>query len=283
MANRERNQNLKHLLDGDRSIVAPGAYDALSAKLIEESGFDVVYIGSYGTAASSFGFPDVGLLSLDELVLQAKHVAEAVKVPVIADAESGFHDPANIWRTVRAFEDAGVSAIHIEDHAGGKHTDLPQHLIPLDSMLAKLRAALEARRDPNFQIIARTDAIWAMQDVDEALKRVQAFSELGVDMVFPTGADIETVSRMRQNRSLRVAVIETPESQAYAKSGAADLIIYYGFCLYSASKAILEALRRYRKNYDPINIRDLMEDVATFEQRCGYRSFAERTRKYVTK
>lgn len=102
-------------------------------------------IGSYGTAASGYGLPDVGLLSLDELVGHAKAVVDAVKVPVIADAEGGFHDPANIWRTVRAFEDAGVSAIHIEDHAGGKHTELPQKLISLDLMLAKLRAALDAR------------------------------------------------------------------------------------------------------------------------------------------
>ena len=115
--------SLRELVASAKTVVAPGATDALSAKLIEAHGFDCVYIGSYATAASRFGMPDTGLLSLDELVEQARTIVEAVKVPVIADAEGGFHDAPNIWRTVQAFERAGVAAIHIEDHSGtGKHT-----------------------------------------------------------------------------------------------------------------------------------------------------------------
>src|SRR5437762_4440484 len=115
--------SLRGLLAAGKTIVAPGATDALSAKLIEAHGFDCVYIGSYATAASRFGMPDTGLLSLDELVEQVRTIVEAVKVPVIADAEGGFHDAPNIWRTVQAFKRAGVAAIHIEDHSGtGKHT-----------------------------------------------------------------------------------------------------------------------------------------------------------------
>jgi 2-methylisocitrate lyase-like PEP mutase family enzyme len=275
-----RNAALKAIFNENRTIVAPGTYDALSAKLVEEAGFDIVYIGSYGTAASGYGFPDVGLLSLDELVRHAKTVVDAVNVPVIADAEGGFHDPANIWRTVRAFEDAGVSAIHIEDHAGGKHTDLPQQLIPLDQMLAKLRAALDARRDPNFQIIARTDAIWATHDVDEAMRRVRAFSDLGVDMVFPTGADLETVAAIRKQQARKVVVIETPDGPSFAASGTGDLVIHYGFCLYAATKGMAEALRRFRKGFQPDDVNVLLEDVSTFEGRFGYQSFSDRARKY---
>lgn len=264
----------------NRTIVAPGAYDALSAMLVEEAGFDIVYIGSYGTAASGYGLPDVGLLSLDELVRHAKAVVGAVKVPVIADAEGGFHDPANIWRTVHAFEDAGVSSIHIEDHAGGKHTDLPQQLIPLDLMLAKLHAALDARRDPNFQIIARTDAIWATRNVEEAVRRVCAFSDLGVDMVFPTGADPQTVQVIRKQQSKKIVLIETPEGPSLAASGTGDLVLHYGFCLYAASKGIAEALRRFRKGFRPEDVDDLLENPGTFESRFGYESFSNRSRKY---
>jgi 2-methylisocitrate lyase-like PEP mutase family enzyme len=280
MKNQNRNAALKAIFNENRTVVAPGTYDALSAKLVEEAGFDVAYIGSYGTSASGYGFPDVGLLSLDELVRHAKTVVDAVNVPVIADAEGGFHDPANIWRTVRAFEDAGVSAIHIEDHAGGKHTDLPQHLIPLDQMLAKLRAALDARRDPNFQIIARTDAIWATHDVEEAVRRVRAFADIGVDMVFPTAADPETVAAIRKQQSTKVVVIETPDGPSFAGTGTGDLVIHYGFCLYAATKGMAEALRRFKNGFRPDDVSALLEDVGTFESRFGYASFSDRARKY---
>jgi 2-methylisocitrate lyase-like PEP mutase family enzyme len=279
MNKQDRNAVLRALLNGKKSIAAPGAYDAFSGRLVEEAGYDVVYIGSYGTAAAQ-GMPDVGLLSLDELAAHAKKVVDAVSVPVIADAEGGFHDPANIWRTVRVFEDAGVSAIHIEDHAGGKHTDLPQQLIPLDQMLARLRAALESRRDPNFQIIARTDAIWAQGDIGEALRRVQAFSELGVDMVFPTGANLETVDKIRAITNAGIVVIETPDSEAFAAAGTADLVIYYGFCLYAAARGISEALHAFKKRYQNSDVSSLLEPVNDFEKRLGYAEFTARARKY---
>jgi len=279
MNKQDRNAVLKALLVSKKSIAAPGAYDALSARLVEEAGYDVVYAGSYGTAAA-YGMPDVGLLSLDELIAQAKRVVDAVNVPVIADAEGGFHDPANIWRTVRAFEEAGVSAIHIEDHAGGKHTDLPQQLIPLDQMLARLRAALDARRDPNFQIIARTDAIWAQGDIEEAMRRVQAFSELGVDMVFPTGAKLETVDRLRTMTNAKIAVIETPDSEGFSAAGTANLVIYYGFCLYAATRGMSSALRAFKERYSSSDVTSLMEPVTDFENRLGYAEFSERARKY---
>lgn len=279
MNKQDRNAVLKALLASKKSIAAPGAYDALSARLVEEAGYDVVYAGSYGTAAA-YGMPDVGLLSLDELVSHAKRIVDAVNVPVIADAEGGFHDPANIWRTVRAFEDAGVSAIHIEDHAGGKHTDLPQQLIPLDQMLARLRAALDARRDPNFQIIARTDAIWAQGDIDEALRRVRAFTELGVDMVFPTGAKLETVDRLRTMTNARIAVIESPDSEGFCAAGTANLVIYYGFCLYAATQGMTRALHAFKERYSSGDVASLMEPVADFENRLGYADFSARARKY---
>src|SRR5215813_9284373 len=110
-----RRARLRQLVASGATIVAPGATDALSARLIEAHGFDCVYIGSYATAASRFGIPDSGLLSLDALVEQARTIAHAVKLPVIADAEGGFHEAGEMWRTVQAFERAGVAAIHIED------------------------------------------------------------------------------------------------------------------------------------------------------------------------
>lgn len=281
MKNGNRNATLKALLNDNRCIVAPAAFDALSAKLVQETNYPVVYIGSYGTAASGFGLPDVGLLSIEELVRHARAVVNAVDVPVIADAEGGATEAANVWRTVKEFEDAGVSAIHIEDHAGRKHTSLPQQLIPLETMLGKLRAALAARSKPNFQIIARTDAIWAMNDKGEAYRRVQAFAELGVDMIFPCGADLQMAAEMRARTGKKVAVIETPTGPEFAASSGADLVIHYGFCLYAASKGMLNALRRYRDGFNNTEIKSLLEDESDFEKRFGYKEFSERALQFA--
>lgn len=278
----DRNATLRALFAGNKTIVAPAAFDALSAKLVEEAGFETVYIGSYGTAASAFGFADVGLLSLDELVRHARAIVKSVKVPVIADAEGGSDDPANMWRTVREFEEAGVSAIHIEDHAGGKHTELPQQLIPLDKMLAKLRAAMSARRDPDFQIIARTDAIWATKDMPEARRRVRAFADLGVDMVFPCGADLEQAAELRSSVDRKVAVIETPTGPSFAANAGADFVIHYGFCLYAATKGMATALARYKNGFRPQDVAPFLEDEHAFERRFGYAEFSQRSRESAT-
>ena len=166
---------LRSLIASGRTIDAIGATDALSAKLIESHGFDCVYIGSYATAASRFGLPDTGALSLPELVEQARTIVNAVKLPVIADAEGGFHDAANIWRTVQAFEQAGVAAIHIEDHAYGKHAAVEQKLRPAAEAAARIRAAVEARQDADFLIVARSDAFWVAGDLEDTIARLRLF------------------------------------------------------------------------------------------------------------
>src|SRR5687767_15554774 len=149
---------LRALLATGRMLAVPGASDALSARLIESHGYECVYIGSYATAASRFGITDTGLLSLKSLVEHARTISQAVGVPVIADAESGFEDPS---LTVKAFEEAGVAAIHIEDHTGaGKHTDLPQKLLSKEQAAERILAAVAARRNPDFLIAARSDAFW---------------------------------------------------------------------------------------------------------------------------
>jgi len=260
--------------------MVPGSHDALSAMLVEQAGYEVGYVGSYATAAADLGLPDVGALGLDDLVHRAKRVVDAVSVPVVADAEGGFFEPGNIWRTVRAFEDAGVAAIHIEDHAGGKHTDLPQTVVPLEAMLARLRAALEARRDPDFQIIARTDAIWAADDPGEAGRRVAAFHEAGADMIFPTGATPAQIAEFRAQVPARYVVVDGPGHPRFAgRQTAASLVLYYGFSLFAAARGMNDALHRFRA--DPAaDLGDLTEDVESFERRLGYAEFSARARRY---
>lgn len=276
----DRRHALTAMLESGGTILAPGCHDALSAMLAAEAGFPVGYVGSYATAAADLGLPDVGALGLDDLVHRASRVAGAVGVPVVADAEGGFHEPGNIWRTVQAFERAGVAAIHIEDHAGGKHTDLPQSLIPLDAMLARLRAALDARADPGFRIIARTDAVWATGNPEEALRRVRAFREAGADTVFPTGAPPEMVAAFKAEVPAHYVVVDGPGHPRFAgRDTAASLVLYYGFSLFAAARGMTEALARLRA--DPAaDLDDLLEPVARFEGRLGYAAFTARARRY---
>jgi 2-methylisocitrate lyase-like PEP mutase family enzyme len=184
---------------GAGPLLAPGAYDALSARLVEQAGFDVVYMTGFGTTASLIGRPDVGLLSAAEMLDNARRIAAAVDVPVIADADTGYGNTINVVRTVASYEQAGVAGIHLEDqvmpkkcgHMSGKA------VIGTDEMVGKIRAAVAARRDPDFVIIARTDAA-AVEGLDAAIARARAYSEAGADVLFveaPTSeADIARVT-----------------------------------------------------------------------------------------
>ena len=154
-------RGLRELLARPGIVVAPGAYDAVSARLVERAGFEAVYVGSYATAAARLGLPDAGLVSLREMADHAAAVVGAVEgVPVVADAENGFGSATTVWRTVREFERAGVAGVHLEDHEFGKHLPVRGRVLAKAAMAEKIRAAVEARRDPDFVIIARTDAGW---------------------------------------------------------------------------------------------------------------------------
>lgn len=191
-------RRLRELLAAPGPVLAPGAYDALSARLVEQAGFDAVYMTGFGTTAALLGRPDVGLLSGAEMVANGARLVAAVDLPVIADADTGYGNAINVVRTVRAFEQAGVAGIHLEDqvmpkkcgHMSGKA------VIPADEMAGKLRAAVAARSDPNFVIIARTDSA-ATHGLDEAIHRAQAYADAGADLLFveaPT--NIEDITRV---------------------------------------------------------------------------------------
>ena len=176
---------LRVLLDSGRTIVAPGAFDALSARLVEEAGFPAVYMTGFGTSAALIGRPDVGLLTMTEMAASAGRIAECVDIPVIADADTGYGNPLNVIRTVGAYEAAGVAGIHIEDQVAPKkcgHMEGKQ-VIPPEEMAQKIRAAVEARSEPEFVIIARTDAR-AVEGLERALRRGRMYREAGADVLF---------------------------------------------------------------------------------------------------
>ena len=191
---------LRALLDSGQTIVAPGAFDPLAARLVEEAGFPAVYMTGFGTSAALIGRPDVGLLTMTEMAESAGRIAACVDIPVIADADTGYGNPLNVIRTVGAYEAAGVAGIHIEDQVAPKkcgHMD-GKFVIPAEEMVAKVRAAVEARTQPEFVIIARTDAR-AVEGLERALERGRMYREAGADVLFieavVTEAEAEEAAR----------------------------------------------------------------------------------------
>ncbi|MBV8506271.1 MAG: isocitrate lyase/PEP mutase family protein, partial [Alphaproteobacteria bacterium] len=177
-------RSFRDLLKRERMVVAPGAYDCITAKLIEQAGFSAVYMTGAGTAAA-LGYPDFGLVTMSEMVANAERIAAAVELPVIADADTGYGNELNVFRTVREFERSGVAGVHIEDQEFPKkcgHLEGKQ-VIPCEDYIAKIRAAAAARRDRDFMIIARTDSR-AVAGLDEAVARANAALAAGADMAF---------------------------------------------------------------------------------------------------
>ncbi len=193
-------RRLRELLDKREPVLAPGCHDALSARMVELAGFDAVYMGGFASTASLLGRPDVGLLSGTEMIENARRIVQAVDIPVVADADTGYGNAINVIRTVHDYEQAGVAAIHLEDQVAPKRCGhmAGKSVISVEEMIGKIRAAASARHDPEFVLIARTDAL-VIEGVDAAIDRARRYADAGADMLFvesPTSeADLEKISR----------------------------------------------------------------------------------------
>lgn len=189
---------LRELLNEPTPLIAPGAYDALSARLVEQSGFEAVYMTGFGATAGLIGRPDVGLLSATEMADNARRIVAAVDVPVIADADTGYGNALNVLRTVKLYEQAGVSALQLEDQVTPKRCGhmSGKQVVSQQEMLGKIAAALDARHDTDFLIIARTDAA-AVEGVDSAIERAHAFAAAGADVLFVEApSSIDDITRI---------------------------------------------------------------------------------------
>src|SRR5215213_10718046 len=180
-------------LIASRCVAMPGTFNGYTARLIEAAGFEAAYISGAGLSNATAGVPDIGLLSLDEVVRLCGYIADAVKIPVIADADTGFGGSANVARTVQKFEQIGLAGLHLEDqvfpkrcgHLAGKEVE------PVEEMVGKVKAAVRARTDPDFLIIARTDAR-AVESFDSAVDRAKAYLDAGADAIFPEALQNES-------------------------------------------------------------------------------------------
>ncbi len=267
-------RGLRELLRGPGIVVAPGAYDAVSARLVEQAGFDAVYIGSYATAASRLGLPDAGLVSMREMVDHAASVVGAVEgIPVIADAENGFGSAVTLWRTVREFERAGVAGIHLEDHEFGKHLDLPGRVLSKAEMVEKVRAAVDAREDGAFVIIARTDAGWLKGGggLDDAVDRCLAYGAAGADMVFPAGVRSSVLATVKDRIPHPICAVDSPGSTPTRDEAAGvKLVLYYSLLLYAAHRAVREVLAAFRAHGERSALEGRLAPEAEFDDFIGF-------------
>lgn len=263
---------LRALLAENRCLIAPGVADAFAARLVAMEGFEVCYMTGFGTSLTRLGMPDVGLLTASEMVDNAYRIADACGLPVVADADTGYGNPINMRRTIRDYEKAGVAGVHIEDQAWPKRCGhlAGKRVIPTAEMAAKIRAACDARRDADFLIIARCDAI-AVEGIEAALERGERYREAGADMLFieaPVGrAEVERVASRFQGVPLLYNVAasgKTPDLPAdeLARLGF-RLAIYPNWVLLAAIPAMRRLLRELRKG---AGIRHLHGEVATFKE-----------------
>ena len=191
-------RRLRQLLEGDDIVMAPGVFSPIVARLVAEAGFPACYLSGAGIAAGMYGQPDVGLVTQTETVNAARYCVDTGAIPVICDADTGFGNPLNIRRTVRDLENAGVAALHIEDQAFPKKCGFFEGhtLISTEEMVQNIRAALDARHDPDLLIIARTERKPA-RNLDESIGRARAYREAGADMTFVNGVTrVEDVERI---------------------------------------------------------------------------------------
>jgi 2-methylisocitrate lyase-like PEP mutase family enzyme len=183
---------LRELIARGPTLYVPGCYNAMSARVLEAAGFEAIYMTGYGTSLSLTGLPDVGLTTMSEMLANARYIASAVQVPLIADADTGFGNAINVIRTIREYIGAGVAGLHMEDQVSPKRCGhvAGRLVIPLEEAVGKIRAAVDARNaaDPDFVIIARTDARGASGgSLDEAIRRANAYLEAGADLAFVEG------------------------------------------------------------------------------------------------
>ena len=196
---RDTRARFREALDAG-TVLAPGAYDALSARLIEQVGFGACYLTGFGATAATLGRPDIGLMSQTEMVDVVRHVAATIDIPLIADADTGYGNTLNVVRTVQEYEQAGAAGIQLEDQVFPKRCGhmVGKQVIPLNEAVSKIRAAVAARRDPDLVIVARTD-VGAVDGTTAAIERAKAFADAGADILFveapPTLSDIQRVAR----------------------------------------------------------------------------------------
>jgi 2-methylisocitrate lyase-like PEP mutase family enzyme len=250
---------LRALLASGRIVRAPGAYDALSARLAQRAGFPAIYMTGFGATAARLGQPDIGLLTQTEMCTHARDMVRAVDIPVIADADTGYGGPSNIARTVAEYLQAGVAAIHLEDQVAPKRCGQMAGIRLIDAAenARRLRCAVDARGTSPMLVIGRTDALPAV-GIDEALDRARRYQDAGVDLVFVDGikkiAEVEAVARHLPGPKV-VSIVDGNETTALSAAQLEQMgfsVVFYAVtALFAAARGVSEALATLARDDTP--------------------------------
>jgi len=286
-------KRLRELLASKRLIVAPGIYDAYGARLVEQAGFEAVYMTGNGVSASLLGRPDVGLVDLTLITAHAHRVASAVEIPLICDADTGYGNAVNMRRTIQEFEAAGVAAIHLEDQVSPKrcgHLPGSRPVVPLEEAVGKMESAVAARRDPDFVIIARTDAATG-EGIDAAIRRGQAYRRAGADVVFVElngSPDIVEILKRVTGEIDAPCLVNVGESGRLGELTAPELekmgfriAIYPGLGRCAAGYGIREALNVLKHDGSTAKARDRMLTFKEYNEALGLKEVEEWERRYM--
>lgn len=240
-------------------VMAPGAMDSISARLVERAGFEAIYMTGFGATASRLGMPDIGLLTQTEMTEHARNMVRATSVPVIADADTGYGGPSNIHRTVREYIQSGVAAIHLEDQVAPKRCGQMAgiRLMDADESVLRLKAAIESRGDDDLLIIGRTDAMPA-SGAEEAIRRAHLYQDAGVDLVFVDGikkiAEVEAVAKAVQGPKV-VSIVDGNETTALTAKDLEELgfsVVFYAVTgLFTATRAMADAFANLKQSGTP--------------------------------
>lgn len=285
----EERKNLNEMIKNGEFIMAPGAYDALTARIIESEGFNAVYMTGFGTSAFHFGLPDRGLLTMTEMVQNADRIVNAINVPLIADADTGYGTVINVDRTVKEYEKTGVAAIHIEDQVWPKKCGhmLGKEVIDEYEMVNKLKAAVEARRNPDFLIIARTDSI-ATHGFDHAIERAHLFAEAGADIIFveapKTKNQMRKIPKLFSKKPLLINMgPRTPNLPAEElKEMGYAIAIYPGICLAATILACREDVKLLKETGRQREFKEVLQSFAELNDFLGVPYYNELEKRFDT-
>ncbi|HWL83159.1 MAG TPA: isocitrate lyase/PEP mutase family protein [Roseomonas sp.] len=278
---------LRALLESGDIIMAPGAPDALTARMVERAGFPAVYMTGFGATASRLGMPDIGLLTQTEMTEHARNMTRAVTIPVIADADTGYGGPSNIQRTVCEYIQAGAAAIHLEDQVAPKRCGQLAgiRLMDAEESAQRLRCALASRGDDDLLVIGRTDALPA-EGIGEAVRRALLYREAGVDLVFVDGiktiAEVKAVARAVPGPKI-VSIVDGNETTALTAEELQQLgfsvALYAVSTLFSAVRTIAGTLEALRREGSTQSRQSAMATYAEFSEIVGlpaHKAWADR-------
>jgi 2,3-dimethylmalate lyase len=287
----EKRVALKNRMNRPGLISAPGVFDLISTKLAQREAFDVFYMTGYGTVASYLGLPDAGLATFTEMVNRVGAIATALDRPLIADGDTGYGGLLNVAHTIRGYETAGACAIQLEDQEFPKkcgHTP-GRRVIPLNDMVAKLKVAVEARQDPNFQIIARTDAR-TNYGLDEAIRRGHAYREAGADILFiespESEAEMERICAEFKGIPLIANMVEGGKTPVLSKAKLESLgyrIAIFPTCGFLAAAAAMRSVyKTLQEEGSTADFRGELYDFKDFSKLMGFEAVWEFERRYAS-